>query len=263
MRSSVARDPAIRVPELTALFWLTKILTTGVGETTSDRLGHSVPQLLAIAIAGLLVVVTFALQPRAGRYVPWRYWSLVTMVAVFGTMVADGLHLLVGLPYQETTPVFGLAVAVLFVLWRRVESTLSVHSVTTLRRELFYWATVMATFALGTALGDLTATGFGLGYAGSALLFLVAILVPAGLLRLGLPLTGAFWGAYVLTRPLGASIADWFAVPPERGGLGLGTLGVSVVGLLGIAALVTALQLRDARDGRGAESRVSEDVEAA
>lgn len=250
MRSAPA-TPALRVPELTVLFWVTKILTTGVGETTSDFLGHSTPQLLALAGTGVLLVAAFVVQLRAGRYVPWRYWSLVTMVAVFGTMVADGMHLLAGLPYEVTTPLFALAVAVLFALWWRVEGTLSVHSITTLRRELFYWATVMATFALGTALGDLTAMGLGLGYAGSVVLFLVAILVPLALLRLGVPLTAAFWSAYVLTRPLGASIADWFAVSADRGGLGLGTLQVSAVGLLGIAVLVGVLHWREHRGGVG------------
>jgi uncharacterized membrane-anchored protein len=173
------------------------------------------------------------------------------MVSVFGTMAADSLHVGLGVPYAVSTACFAAALTVVFVVWFASERTLSIHSIDTPRREVFYWVAVMATFALGTATGDLTATTLGLGYLASGLVFAVLILLPAVARRwLGLGEVAAFWAAYVLTRPLGASFADWLAVPPSRGGLGLGDGVVSIVLTLAIVVLVGYLMVtgRDAPD---------------
>ncbi|HEY4225287.1 MAG TPA: hypothetical protein VGM70_05695 [Pseudolysinimonas sp.] len=236
-----------RVPEVTALFWAIKILTTGVGEVASDFLVKTFDPVPVVLLAFVAFLGAGALQLTARRYVPWRYWSFVLLVAVFGTMVADVAHIVVGVPYLLSAFAFAVVLALVFLLWRRTEGTLSVHSIRTNRRELFYWATVLATFALGTATGDLTATTLGLGYLGSALLFAALFAIPAMGLRLGLPATGAFWTAYVLTRPLGASIADWLAVTPDRGGLDLGHLLITAVGLGLIAVGVAIMQFRAQR----------------
>jgi uncharacterized membrane-anchored protein len=237
-------DRRSRVPEVTPLFWAIKILTTGVGEVVSDFFVKTFDPIPVVLIAFLVFLVAGALQLTARRYVPWRYWLFVVMVAIFGTMVADVAHIVVGIPYLVSTAGFAVALAAILVLWHRIEGTVSVHSITTNRRELFYWLTVLATFALGTATGDLTATTFGLGYLGSAIVFAALFAVPVVGLRFGLPVTAAFWTAYVLTRPLGASIADWLAVPSDRGGLDLGQLQISSIGLTLIAIGVAVLQRR-------------------
>lgn len=225
-----------RVPELTALFWVLKILTTGMGETASDYLAHTIGPVVAVCLSGVALVVALAGQLSARRYVPWVYWTTVAMVSVFGTVAADVAHVGLGVPYAVSTVAFAVALALVLWLWHRTEGTLSVHSIDSTRRELFYWATVLTTFALGTAAGDLTAVTLGLGYLGSAVLFAVAFAVPAvAHLRLGLGAVAAFWTAYVITRPLGASVADWMGVSVARGGLGLGT---GVVTLAWAAAIV-------------------------
>ncbi|MFC4032278.1 hypothetical protein ACFO3J_12390 [Streptomyces polygonati] len=233
------------MPEVTALFWVTKILTTGMGETTSDFLANWSP-----AIGGVLGLGGFVwllrLQFRAPRYSPWIYWGAIVMVSVFGTMCADIVHL-VGIPYAVTTPVFVLALAGVLIAWYRSEGTLSIHSIRTPRRETFYWATVLATFALGTAAGDLTATTLHLGYFSSGLVFAALIVVPGIARLLGLNAVAAFWWAYVLTRPLGASFADWMGVAKDRGGLGWGTGPVSLALTVVIAALVAHLASRHRR----------------
>lgn len=236
-----------RVPQLTVLFWVAKLLTTGVGETTSDFFVKQFDPVLVVLLAGAVFAVCFAIQFTARRYVPWRYWLFVAMVAVFGTMVADVTHIVLDVPYLISTVVFALAVAAILTAWRLTERTVSVHSIVTGRRELFYWATVLATFALGTALGDLTATAFGLGYLGSAVVFAVLFALPGIAYRLRLPATAAFWWAYVITRPLGASVADWLAVEHRRGGLALGTLPVSAVGGVLIVAAVATMQAMERR----------------
>jgi uncharacterized membrane-anchored protein len=240
-------DRLQRVPPLTIMFWTVKLVTTGVGETTSDFLVRTFDPVAVVLIAAAVFLICLGAQLSARRYVPWRYWSFVTMVAIFGTMVADVTHIVVGVPYPVSASVFGIALVIIFLVWRRVEGTVSVHSITTRRRELFYWATVLATFALGTALGDLTATTFALGYLASGLLFAVLFAMPGLAYRLHLPATVAFWWAYVLTRPLGASFADWLAVDHSRGGLALGTLPVSAAGAVLIVAGVVAMQVGHAR----------------
>src|SRR5271168_1402342 len=167
---SQSRTALTKVPEITLIFWMLKLLTTGMGESMSDFLGqHSVPIAAAIGIFGLWFAIW--LQMRQREYRAPVYWFAVMMVAIFGTMAADGIHDGASIPYAVTTPLFGVVMAAIFVLWYRSEGTLSIHSINTRRREGFYWATVLATFALGTAAGDLTATTLNIGYFGSAVLF--------------------------------------------------------------------------------------------
>jgi uncharacterized membrane-anchored protein len=235
---------AAKVPEITALFWVIKVLTTGMGEATSDYLGT-----FNLALAGAVGVLGFAfalwLQFRTRRYVAVVYWFAVMMVAVFGTMAADGLHVALGIPYVASTAFYALALAVVFYLWHRSEGTLSIHSIVTRRREAYYWLTVFATFALGTAAGDLTATEMHLGFFASGVLFAIAIVVPLIAWRLGLNSVVAFWIAYVLTRPLGASFADWFGKPHHiGGGLGYGDGTVAGTSFVVIAALVAYVAIR-------------------
>jgi len=220
-----------KVPVIIAFFWLTKVATTAMGETTSDAL-NGLPTGPALAIPLMLVglVWTVRRQFRTDRYEAWTYWSVVVMVAIFGTSAADALHVGFGVPYLEVTILYAIILAAVFYVWYRVEGTLSIHSIRTRRREAFYWATVLATFALGTACGDMTATTLHIGYLGSGFMFLGLILIPFIAHRyLGMNEVLAFWIAYVLTRPLGASFADWMAVEPHRGGLGLGAGGASLI----------------------------------
>jgi uncharacterized membrane-anchored protein len=232
------RPLAAKVPEITVLFWILKILTTGTGEAASDYLA-SVSLVLAGGLGGLGFAVALWLQFRTRRYVPAAYWFAVLMVAVFGTMAADALHKVLGIPYVITTAFYAVALAVVFLLWRRTEGTLSIHSIRTRRRETWYWLTVLLTFALGTAAGDLTAFVLHLGYFWSGVLFAVAIAVPAlAWWRLRLNPVIAFWTAYVLTRPLGASLADWLGKSRALGGLGWGDDVVSGVATVLIALLV-------------------------
>lgn len=237
-------DLAAKVPAITVLFWIIKTLTTGMGEALSDFLAHT-NLLAAIAVGVLGLAGALWLQILSRRYTAPVYWSAVAMVAVFGTMAADGLHL-VGLPYALSTLLSLLAVGVLFFVWHRSEGTLSIHSITTRRRELFYWATVLASFALGTAAGDLTALQLQRGYLSSVAIFGVAIAVPAiGWRFFRLNPVVAFWIAYVLTRPLGASFADWLGKPASHGGglgFGDGTLAAGAVAV--IAVLVGYLTVR-------------------
>lgn len=233
-----------KVPEITAWFWVVKALTTAMGESTSDFLVHAmVPEIAVLLGAGAFAVAIY-LQFAKDRYVPAFYWFAVAMVGIFGTMAADVLHVGLGVPYIVSTIFYAVVLALVFRTWYRVEGTLSIHSITTPRREVFYWAAVLATFALGTAAGDLTANTFGLGYFGSIWLFAAIIAVPAlGWFRLGMGSILSFWFAYVITRPLGASVADWLAKPE---GVGLGTGLVSLVFAAAIFTLVRHL----ARTGR-------------
>jgi uncharacterized membrane-anchored protein len=242
------RVRASKVPAISALFWVVKVLTTGMGETTSDYLVHQLGPALAIVLGGTAICLALWRQYVATRYEAWTYWLAVVMVAVFGTMVADVLHVGLGIPYVVSSALFTLVLAATFALWYRSEGTLSIHSIRTRRRETFYWATVLATFALGTAVGDMTAKTLDLGYFSSGLLFLAVMAIPAiGYFGFGLnPIVG-FWFAYVVTRPLGASFADWLAVPPSHGGLGLGYGPVSLV-LAAVIAVLVGYLARSQRD---------------
>jgi uncharacterized membrane-anchored protein len=233
---------AAKVPTIGIGFWVVKVLTTGMGEAASDYLGKL--NLLLAAVVGLGGIwYALRLQFRADRYRATTYWFAVALVAVFGTMAADTVHIVFFLPYPVTTTLYGLATAAALTYWYRSEGTLSIHSITSRRREQFYWTTVLATFALGTAAGDLTAGTLHLGFFASGLLFAAAIVVPAlGWWRFNLNPVVAFWSAYVLTRPLGASFADWMGKPHTiGGGLGFGdglvTAGASVLIVGGVYVL--------------------------
>jgi uncharacterized membrane-anchored protein len=219
-----------KVPEITAYFWILKLLTTAMGEVTSDYLVHLIDPVIAVILGAIGLAITLGLQLWARRYFAWVYWLAVVMVAIFGTMAADVLHIGLGIPYLVSTAFFLVTLIIIFAIWYKSEKTLSIHSINTHRREIFYWATVIATFALGTAAGDMTAATMHLGYFSSGILFVVLIAVPALAYWLfGLNEILAFWLAYILTRPLGASFADWVGRPRNLSGLGLGTGLVSLV----------------------------------
>ena len=240
-------DAAVKVPQIGIVFWVVKVLSTGIGEAASDFLAaHNLVLAAAIGLAAFLLGL--GVQLRARTFHPAAYWFAVTMVAVFGTMAADAVHVVAGLPYPLTSTGYAAAVAAVFAVWHRSERTLDIHSIHTTRRELFYWAAIVATFALGTALGDLSAFTLGLGYAASAALYAALIALPAlAWSRFGLHPVPAFWAAYVLTRPLGASLADWLGKPTDRSGLGLGDGPVTLIGLALLAALVAMLTLQHRR----------------
>jgi uncharacterized membrane-anchored protein len=236
-RPRAALPLAVKVPEITLIFWALKLLTTGMGEAMSDFMGqHSVPIAGAVGILGLAFALW--LQFRTPEYRAPVYWFAVMMVAVFGTMAADGIHDGASIPYSVTTPVFAAFVALTFLVWHRSEGTLSIHSINTRRREAFYWTAVLGTFALGTAAGDLTAYSLGLGFWTSAALFAVVFAIPGiAWWRFDLNPILAFWAAYIVTRPLGASFADGFS-KPTSGGLGWGDGTVSAIALVIFVALV-------------------------
>ncbi|WP_162199925.1 COG4705 family protein [Nostocoides jenkinsii] len=230
--------PAPKVPEVFLLFWIVKLLTTGIGEAGADYLGA-----ISIPLAGVIGLGSFAialwLQLRSTTYHPVRYWTAVLAVALFGTMIADGPHVILGMPYYVDSGIYIVALIAVLTWWQRTEGTLSVHSIVTARRELFYWATVLLTFGLGTALGDTTAIEMGYGFDWSIGIFGVLILLPFALWRAGrLDATLAFWASYVLTRPLGASIADWLGKPAAVGGRGWGDGPVFAIGLFAFAGFV-------------------------
>lgn len=237
--TNTVREMLIKVPGVTVLFWVTKVLSTGMGEVSSDFIVKAIPPVSAALLALLALIGSLVLQFRMRRYIAWSYWLAVVMVSIFGTMAADVLHAGLGIPYIASTSFYILALATVFFIWHLVEKTLSIHSVRTRRRELFYWATVLTTFALGTAAGDLTATTFHLGYFASGILFAVLIAIPAiGYTVFHWNEVFCFWFAYIMTRPLGASFADWVSVSHARGGLGIGTGPVSLVLTVIITALV-------------------------
>lgn len=232
---------AKKVPELTLYFWVVKVLTTGMGEATSDYFVHKYDPYLVVIVAFLVLAASVLLQVALQRYNPWSYWLAVSMVAVFGTMAAGIVHIYFGVPYLWSSGLYAASVVVIFGVWYVVERTLSVHSIYSRRRELFYWAAVLATFAMGTAVGDMTAVSFRLGFFASGILFAILIAVPAIAYRFGLNEIVAFWWAYIITRPLGASFADWLAVPANQGGLDFGKGAVSIATWALIIAFVTFL----------------------
>jgi uncharacterized membrane-anchored protein len=235
------RDPsAAKVPDITASFWVLKLTTTAMGEAASDYLLNTMGFVgFGIGLAGFAVALL--VQFRTRRYNIFAYWAAVMMVAVFGTMAADVMHHQLGVSFGMSTLFCALAVAATFWAWHRSENTLSIHSITTRRREAFYWLTVSFTFALGTSAGDLTASQLHFGLAGSIVLFAIIMAVPAlGCWRFRLNSVVAFWWAYIVTRPLGASVADWVSKPPKVGGLDYGD-GPVAAGLLVIALILVAV----------------------
>lgn len=215
---------------MTFHFWAVKILSTAMGEATSDYLVHTINPYVAVGLGAAGLVVALALQFAVRRYLAPVYWLAVVMVAVFGTMVADAAHIELGIPYTVSTTLCAIGLAVVFTAWYLFERTLSIHSINTRRREMFYWAAVLATFAMGTAAGDMSAYTMHLGWLTSGLVYTVIFAVPFVARRLaGLHEVVAFWFAYIITRPLGASYADWLGVPKELGGLDFGRGAVAVV----------------------------------
>jgi uncharacterized membrane-anchored protein len=242
-RRRIFPDPvAAKVPEITLMFWVIKLLTTAGGEATSDFLSLG-SHVVGGAVETGLLVIGLIWQFRVRRYTAAAYWFLAYAIAIFGTGVSDTLHLVVGIPYAGTTLLWAVVLAGVFIFWHRTEGTLSIHSIVTRRREMFYWAAVFATFALGTALGDFTATTLGLGYLSSVVLFLVAIVMPAIAWRLGLNAVVAFWWAYVLTRPLGASVADYVSKPHSISGLNFGDGRTAIIAALAVAVGVGYLAI--------------------
>jgi len=231
------------VPEVALAFWIVKALSTAMGESTSDALVNSSLGALAAVVLGFIAfLAALVLQFKQGRYKAWSYWLAVCMVGVFGTMAADVTHVVLHVPYTVSTIVYALLLAAVFISWQRTEKTLSIHSIDTPRREAFYWAAVVATFAMGTALGDFTAYTLKLGYFSSAALFAALILVPlTGWRLLHWNPVLCFWAAYVITRPLGASIADGLGKPKNVSGAGLGDGPVSAVLAVLIVGMVAYL----------------------
>ena len=234
---------AAKVPEIIFLFWVVKILTTAGGEATSDYL-KTYGNFGGGGTEVALFVIALVLQFATRRYRAFAYWFLAYAIAIAGTGFADFLHLDVHIPYAGTTILWAVILAAVFWTWQRSEGTLSIHSVTTQRREAFYWATVFATFALGTALGDFTATSLGMGYLDSGLFFFALILVPAlAWWQFGLNSIAAFWMAYVVTRPLGASFADYISKPHHISGIGFCDGQTAAVFTVAVLVLVAYLAL--------------------
>ncbi len=247
-----------KVPEITMLFWIIKILATTVGETAADFLSTKLHFGLggtSLAMGGLFAVA-LVVQLTRERYIPGVYWTVVVLVSVVGTLVSDNLVDNLGFSLLTTSLAFAGALAVVFVLWYVSERTLSVHTIRTTKREIFYWAAILFTFALGTSAGDLAAEATKLGYGLAALMFASAIALTA-VAYFVFKINGilAFWIAYILTRPLGASTGDLLSQPIANGGLGLGTTVTSAVFLTVILALVGYLSVNGRAGSRGDEER--------
>lgn len=247
-----------KVPEITLYFWIIKILCTTVGETFADFLNINLHLGLTLTtyLMGGLLIVTLFFQFRAKTYIAGIYWLAVVLLSIVGTLITDNLTDNFGVALTTTTILFSVLLAVTFVVWYVSEKTLSVHTIYTNRREAFYWSAILFTFALGTAGGDLVSEQLKLGYWVAALIFagLIALIALAHL-RFKLNAIFAFWVAYILTRPLGASIGDYLSQPQNHGGLGLGTVGTSALFLITILALVTYLAVtkKDVSSGAVAE----------
>jgi uncharacterized membrane-anchored protein len=244
---SFGRQMLNKVPEVTLFFWVIKIMCTTVGETAADYLNVNLGFGLTNTtyISGALLAVLLLAQFRLRRYVPPVYWSVVVVISVFGTLITDNMSDKYNIPLTTSTPIFAAILAVVFAVWWGVERTLSIHTIFTTRRECFYWLAILFTFALGTAAGDLSAEKFSLGYGPSILIFggmIAAVTFAYYAFKLNAVL--AFWLAYILTRPLGASIGDFMSQKSHKyGGLGLGTTGTSYIFLGCILVLVTFLSI--------------------
>lgn len=249
-----------RVPFVNVEFWLIKLLAVTMGETAADYLAVNLGLGLTATslIMSAVLVAALVLQFAQRRYVPWAYWTAVVLISIVGTLVTDNLVDTFGVPLEVTTIAFTIALTLTFVGWYAVERTLSIHSITTTRREAFYWLAILFTFALGTAVGDLIAEVFALGYLTTGALFagIIAIIALA-YFQLGANSVAAFWLAYILTRPLGASIGDLLSQPAEYGGLGFGTIYTSLL-FLGVIVAVVIYMTIDYR----AESQLEEESQA-
>lgn len=235
-----------KVPEVTLIFWFIKIMATTVGEIGADYLAVHVG--LGTVVTGVIMVsvlIAFlSVQLRSQRYVPWVYWATVVLVSVVGTQITDALTDGLGISLYTSTPIFAVMLAATFAGWYWSERTLSIHTITTTRRELFYWATILLTFALGTAAGDLATEALSLGFTVGVLVFGGLIGVIAVAFYLGANAVLTFWLAYILTRPLGASLGDLLSQSQNYGGLGLGTIITSMIFFTIIAVLVVVLTIK-------------------
>lgn len=234
-----------KVPDLTIYFWIIKILCTTVGETASDFLNVSLGFGLtgtSIIMGGLLLITLF-FQVKAKKYIPALYWLTVVLISIFGTLFTDNLTDRLSIPLEVSTTVFSLALALTFAGWFSIEKTLSIHSIFTRRRESFYWLAVLFTFALGTASGDLMAESLGLGYFITGFIVAGVIAVVTIAWRFGLNPVLAFWIAYIMTRPLGASLGDFLSQPQSNGGMGLGATITSAIFLAAILLTVIFLSI--------------------
>lgn len=232
-----------KVPEVTVFFWMIKVLCTTVGETFSDFLNVNLGWGLTLTtiVMGIAFAIALFLQFKSTKYVPFIYWLTVVLISVFGTLVTDNLTDSMGVPLELSSIVFSVLLALTFLFWYLSEKTLSIHSIFTRRREAFYWLTILFTFALGTAIGDLYSEQLGLGYlkTGITVVIIIAAVFVAWKLKLNEIL--AFWVAYILTRPLGASIGDYLSQSKKNGGLELGATGTSVIFLIAIVAIIVFL----------------------
>lgn len=239
-----------KVPKITLIFWVIKVLATTVGETAADFLSTTLNLGLTSTsvVMAIILVAALLIQLRSDRYLPWLYWLTVVLVSIVGTLITDNVSDNLGISLVITTPVFVVILGMTFAVWYTSEKTLSIHTIVTTKREMYYWAAVLFTFALGTAGGDLTAERFDLGYFPSLLLFATMIAIVIGLyyvLRANAVL--CFWLAYILTRPLGASCGDLLSQPVSAGGLGFGTARTSIVFLAVILGLVWLLTIKRRR----------------
>jgi Uncharacterized membrane-anchored protein conserved in bacteria len=260
----LSRQMLNKVPEITVFFWIIKVLATTVGETAADFLNINLNlglTITSIIMSGLLIV-TLIIQFRSREYVPKIYWLAVVLISIVGTLITDNLVDNFGVPLEVTTAVFAVALIVTFAVWYASEKTLSIHSIYTTRREGFYWAAILFTFALGTAAGDLMAEGLNLGYLTSALIFAGLIGIIA-LAHFGFKLNTvlSFWLAYILTRPLGASLGDYLSQPRDEGGLNLGTVGTSALFLVTILIVVIYLSLTKIDKSSLPEIEMDADIE--
>jgi len=244
-----------KVPEVTLAFWVIKIMSTTVGETGADYLAVHVGLGTAMtsAITVSLLLAALLVQLRMRRYVPWIYWLTVVLVSIVGTQITDALTDRLEISLYTSTAIFAAALAATFAIWYRTERTLSIHTIFTTRRELFYWAAILFTFALGTAAGDLATEALGLGFNVGVVAFGTLIAVIGAAYYLGADAVLTFWLAYILTRPLGASLGDLLSQARAYGGLGLGTVYTSIAFLTIIIALVAFVSF-DARRAQTSES---------
>jgi uncharacterized membrane-anchored protein len=244
-----------RVPKVTLNFWFIKLMAVTMGETAADYLAVNMGlglSLTSLIMAGVLVLALLV-QFSQKRYVPWSYWVAVVLISIVGTLVTDNMVDNFGVSLVSSTVFFAIALSLTFLVWYRLEKTLSIHSIYTNRREAFYWLAILFTFALGTAAGDLVAEYFGIGYLATGILFgMIIASYAVGYFWLGLDAILGFWLAYIFTRPLGASFGDLLSQPREYGGFGLGTIITSVIFLSAIASIIVFMSLTYEREVQSA-----------
>lgn len=233
-----------KVPQITLAFWIIKICSTTVGETVADFLAVNLGLGLGATstIMGLLLTASLVMQFRTKRYTPWIYWLTVVLVSIVGTQITDLLTDKLGISLYVSTSIFSVLLVAIFTIWYKVEKSLSIHSILTKRREIFYWATILCTFALGTAAGDLATEALGLGFAWGAAIFGGLIAASYAIYKMGGNAVATFWAGYILTRPFGAAMGDLLTQAKQYGGLGLGATWTSVIFLVVIVMLVTKAQ---------------------